>query len=161
MRAQSAIPRVRAFRDEPPSPHIMLEDLFERLGAPIMKIRRRERDVAERRRSKSSHILRLPRHIEDAPITERITALSVDIIEAVIMKRQLDEGEPLMVDRVAEEHARVAMKAFGPLAEKELHAVKLFGCERGLILLVNIAIVARAEGDNGSLKGGERDGDGA
>src|SRR5579871_1097795 len=116
---------VRARQGEPPDAiadiaalvaagGVVIDDGLERGQAAVVHIGRRERDVPERRRAEAAHVVALSRHLHQPPVTGRIAAAPVDVVQRRVVKEERGFRCVRGGRGVRQVEARVALAAVEP-----------------------------------------------
>src|SRR5690606_345908 len=98
----------------------MRDDLLQRGGRAIVKIRRCQRDVSQGGASEATHVASIARDFGEAAIVRRIGATAIEVVEAGVVEGDNSVEKPVVRARVGEVRAAVTMKAFEFFAEEEL-----------------------------------------
>src|SRR5579862_8765348 len=79
-------PGVRDGTDRPASGSVVIENSFKCWNASVVHVRRRHRDVSERRRFELADIRRSLREFEDPNVRRRVREGAADVIQARVVK---------------------------------------------------------------------------
>jgi len=104
----------------------------------------------------TAHILGIVGDFVNARVIGRVGSLGVEIVKSSVVEGDFRESQPLMLDGVAEDQSTVAMEALHPLTVEQGFPPLCRIGNGGRITAVTVTVVGGVEGEEGALKGGDR-----